>query len=229
MTTLIATSSIALLVLSQSSIGMSIKMTDPHRDCPVSSLIDPTTDGVFPYPEFYFTDIYDISKPTKFPAFSTQYSCNTNHLLCQLEQPFDNEDSKQWTKELYNRHQRSNSPQGHFQGNNTICATNLCPIQDSNMNATWAIQEWDFRADALCHLKEGAKLRKGEESTKTRVIAFGGSMTRGHGALEHGCISAMEYLEADLAKKEGRPVAASVLRSDKCKPGSPNLLNKSKW
>lgn len=236
---IIFTSSTLVSVLLVSTLHTAVSDDyDNLRNCPVSRLINPPSSGVFPYPEFYFGEIYNVNKTTEFPSTLSQYSCNTNHLLCGLERPFNDDNSKVWTDKLYQRHQNmgwkvgGSYGEGDFLGNSTVCVNNLCPLVDTNMNATWAVQEWDFRADALCLLKEGKKLRKGEESTKTRIIAFGGSMTRGHGGNGYCCVAAAETIDKDFARQEGRSPVSSILNSDsdECMPpnATPTHPDKSK-
>lgn len=203
---------------------------DPLRNCPASRLIDPPTNGTYPYPEFYFNKIYNLTEPTNFPPEASQYNCNTKELLTNFEQKFRDTDSEAWISQLYERH-KSRKSFGENIGIRTKCATNICPIEDANMKAAWAIQTWDFRADALCLLKEGMTSQNGIDSTKTRLIAFGGSMTRGHGALGYCCVSRTEAKEAELAQHEGKVPEASIIRNDTCMTDmhSPNRFDTSKW
>ena len=157
--------------------------------CPVSSLItqNVTTykSDAHPYPEFYFPQIYDIklTLPTSYP----QQNCNSNGLYMlsgHREVGFSDTSLENWIVELWKRH-----------GNQTAmskCVFNMCPLVSENVASAWRVIQWNFSADAICHLGETNNM-KSQSNTKVQVLLFGGSMTVGNDAVG-GCCSSKSPL-----------------------------------
>ena len=160
---------------------------DDNDFCLVSSQINksvkdnkPIKSDVHPYPEFYFSKIYNISK-TYLPTIYPQQNCNANGLYMlsgHRDYGFSDSSLESWITQLWERHgdQKAISK----------CVFNMCPLVQENIASAWKVIHWNFSADALCKLRDSEVK---ESQSKVQVLLFGGSMTVGNDAVKGCCVS----------------------------------------